>query len=63
MPKIVYKIIIALLALYVVFPEPTDAIPFLGWLDEGVAISLIIYIYKNKLKSDTLNKNQELKKN
>jgi hypothetical protein len=30
-------------AFYVFLPEPSDAIPFLGWLDEGTAVLLLAY--------------------
>ena len=26
---------------YLFVPEPTDVIPFIGWLDEGVALALL----------------------
>lgn len=29
--------------IYVFFPEYTDFIPFLGWLDEGIAILILTY--------------------
>lgn len=28
---------------YTIFPEPSDLIPFVGWIDEGVAISIFWY--------------------
>ena len=28
---------------YMVVPEPTDVVPFLGWLDEGVAGAMLLW--------------------
>lgn len=37
-------IIIAILSgIYVFIPEPTDAVPILGWMDEGVAVLILTY--------------------
>lgn len=30
-------------AVYIVIPEPTDAFPIVGWLDEGTAVLLLTY--------------------
>lgn len=31
---------------YTIFPEPSDLVPFLGWIDEGVAITIFWYALK-----------------
>lgn len=51
-----YRTLQALCIIYVFIPEFTDAIPFIGWLDEATAIGFVIYLNK-KIKA--LGKNQD----
>jgi hypothetical protein len=39
-------IVAALSAVYMFVPEPTDLIPILGWLDEGVAAMMLMWALK-----------------
>mgnify|MGYP001350070538 CR=1 FL=1 len=41
--KFFWITIAILCGIYVFIPEPTDAIPILGWLDEGTAILVMSY--------------------
>ncbi|GIX41046.1 MAG: hypothetical protein KatS3mg129_0779 [Leptospiraceae bacterium] len=41
--KWIYIALALISGVYVFIPEFSDAIPFLGWLDEGVAIFLFTY--------------------
>jgi hypothetical protein len=43
MKKQAAVVISALSAVYLFVPEPTDVIPILGWLDEGVALALLMW--------------------
>jgi hypothetical protein len=33
--------------IYLFIPEPTDAIPILGWLDEGAALGMFAWAMKS----------------
>lgn len=46
MKKIFWIIIALVSAVYVFIPEPTDLIPFFGWLDEATAIAVSTYALK-----------------
>lgn len=46
MQKKLAVVVGALSAVYMFIPEPTDAIPFLGWLDEGMAGGLLLWSLK-----------------
>lgn len=41
--RFVWGAVALLMGIYVFIPEPTDAIPFLGWLDEGLAVMILTY--------------------
>lgn len=41
--RFVWGAVALLMGIYVFIPEPTDAIPFLGWLDEGLAVMIFTY--------------------
>lgn len=32
--------------IYIFIPEPTDVVPFLGWLDEGAALAVLAWSLK-----------------
>jgi hypothetical protein len=36
-------VVSALSAVYLFVPEPTDVIPILGWMDEGVALAVLMW--------------------
>lgn len=44
--KWIYIILSMICIVYVFFPESTDFIPFLGWIDEGIAILILSYSLK-----------------
>ena len=46
MKKKLAVVVGALAAVYMFVPEPTDAIPILGWLDEGMAGGLLLWSLK-----------------
>lgn len=54
--KWIYRTLQVLCIIYVFIPELTDAIPFIGWLDEATAIGFVFFLNK-KIKA--LEKNQE----
>ncbi|MCS7205281.1 MAG: hypothetical protein NZ853_06250 [Leptospiraceae bacterium] len=41
--KWLYLILALMSLIYIFFPEFTDGIPILGWIDEGVALFLFTY--------------------
>ena len=43
MKKKVAVVVAALSGVYLFVPEPTDVIPILGWLDEGLAGALLMW--------------------
>ncbi len=43
MKRIPWIVAAAFSLFWIFFPEPTDAIPVIGWLDEGAAFGLFLY--------------------
>ena len=46
MKKKIAVVVGALSAVYMFVPEPTDIIPVLGWIDEGVAGAMLLWSLK-----------------
>ncbi len=44
--KLFWIIVAILSGVYIFIPEPTDAIPILGWLDEATALLIFSYALK-----------------
>ncbi|MCE9599302.1 MAG: hypothetical protein K8S54_15165 [Spirochaetia bacterium] len=42
MKRILWILVAIFCAFWIVFPEPTDVIPILGWLDEGLAAGILL---------------------
>ncbi len=40
--KVLWIIVAVVCGAYIFFPEPTDAIPFIGWLDEATAAGIVL---------------------
>lgn len=40
--RIIWIIVALFCGFWIVFPEPTDVIPILGWLDEGLAAGILL---------------------
>ena len=40
--KIMWAVILVFCFVWIFIPEPTDAVPILGWLDEGFAIMMVL---------------------
>ena len=41
MEKVLWWLLVFLSATWVFLPEPTDAVPIIGWLDEALALYLL----------------------
>ena len=44
--KVFWIIVAIVCGVYIFIPEPTDAIPILGWLDEATALLILSYALK-----------------
>ncbi len=43
MKKQAALVLAALSAVYIFIPEPTDLVPILGWMDEGLALAILAW--------------------
>ena len=53
-----YQIAMIVCVIYLFIPEPTDAFPPLGWLDEATVLGFAIHFYRKQkgLKKDETEK-------